>query len=498
MRDDVDTTRREDRGKVNARMSTGYKLESIARGADARARVAPKVLVVDDEVSMRELLEIVLSNDGYRVVSVGTVPEACAVLDREPIDIVMTDLRIGNDRDAGMTLLQWLQTNTAHIPSIMMTAHGSVETAIEAMKRGATDYVLKPFKNDEIKLLVKRALTQRDLLRENTALRMEQARQGQVDNMVGNSPAIQRVKDLVRRVAALPSTIAIHGESGTGKELIARGIHQLSPRSAKPFVAINCGGIPENLLESELFGHKRGSFTGAIEDKTGLFVMAHGGTLFLDEIGEMPMPLQVKLLRVLDDNVVMPVGGTAGVTVDVRVVSATNRNLEKLAQQGAFREDLYYRLNVIPLTVPPLRERGDDVPLLARHFVKAHSSKLGRVPVEIAEDAMSALQQYAWPGNVRELENVIERAVALCPDRGITAAELPTAVTSAPAVRAEAPDDLPLDGLDLEGLIADIESNLIQQALDRGRHSQKKAAELLGLTPRSLRYRMQKYGLNVD
>lgn len=460
--------------------------------------LSPRVLVVDDELSMRELLEIVLANDGYKVETVGTIEAAKEALTHRAIDIVMTDLRIGSDRDAGMTLLQWLHENAPQIPSIMMTAHGSVESAIEAMKRGATDYVVKPFKNDEIRLLVRRALEQRDLVRENSAWRSEQARLGKIENMVGCSPAIERVRELIRRVAALPSTIAIHGESGTGKELVARNIHQLSPRSEKPFVAINCGGIPENLLESELFGHKKGAFTGAIEEKTGLFVMAHGGTLFLDEIGEMPLALQVKLLRVLDDGVIMPVGGTAGTTVDVRVISATNRNLEKMSKQGDFREDLYYRLNVIPIHVPPLRERGGDVPQLARHFAIKQGARLGRGNIQIGDSAMNVLVHYAWPGNVRELQNVMERAVALSDGDTIHDTDLPPTVTRPAPLRVDSPEELPLDGLNLEELIADIEINLIRQAMDNAKHSQKRAAELLGLSPRSLRYRMQKHGMNVD
>jgi two-component system response regulator PilR (NtrC family) len=377
----------------------------------------------------------------------------------------------------------------------MMTAHGSVETAIEAMKRGATDYVLKPFKNDEIKLLVHRAIEQRDLMRENKALRKEQAKLGQVTNMIGVSHAIAQVKDMIRRVAVLPSTIAIHGESGVGKELVARSVHQLSDRSQRPFVAINCGGIPENLLESELFGHKRGAFTGAIEDKDGLFLVANGGTLFLDEIGEMPLALQVKLLRVLDNHLVTPLGGAQSIKVDVRIVSATNRDLDEMVREGTFREDLYYRLNVIPLHVPALRERPDDIPLLVRHFMTRHAEKLGRRLPAITPAAVDALCAYDWPGNVRELGNVIERALALSSHDQIDVNELPQNVTHHLPHASPSVTDLPPQGLDLEALIAEIEIKLIEQALARTRHSQKKAAHLLGLTARSLRYRLQKYGI---
>ncbi|MBI5091185.1 MAG: sigma-54-dependent Fis family transcriptional regulator [Candidatus Hydrogenedentes bacterium] len=462
------------------------------------AGLSQRIQVVDDEASMRELLEIVLTNDGYEVQTAPGVKGAVAALEKETFDAVVMDLRMGADRDAGMTLLTWVQEHAPATPSIMMTAHGSVETAIEAMKRGAADYLMKPFKNDEIKLLIRRAIQQRNLLRENVALRTDQAKRGKVENLIGASNAIETVREMIRRVASLPSTVAIHGESGTGKELVARGIHQLSDRAGKPFVAINCGGVPENLLESELFGHKKGSFTGAIEDKEGLFVVADGGTLFLDEIGEMPLALQVKLLRVLDNSVVTPVGGTTGIKVNVRIISATNRKLSQMAQEGTFREDLYYRLNVIPIVVPPLRDRADDIPLLARHFVTSHTAKLGRGKLDIAPDAEQVLRNFRWPGNVRELENVLERAVALCNGEHIELSDLPDNVRNFVSTPGKNVSELPKDGLDLEALVSEIEINLIQQALRNSKYSQKKAADLLGLTPRSLRYRLKKYGLETD
>ena len=456
----------------------------------------PHVLVVDDEHSMREVLEIVLSSDGYRISVASNVEEAKKFLESCACDCVLTDLRMGSQRDAGMRLLDWLQENAPSIPAVMMTAYGSVETAIEAMKRGALDYIMKPFKNDELRLVVQRAIEQRDLVRENVALRKDQALRGQLENIIGKSQAVEEVRDMIRRVATLPSTVAIHGESGTGKELVARGIHQLSERAGKPFVATNCGAFPENLLESELFGHKRGSFTGAVADKEGLFVVANGGTLFLDEIGEMPLALQVKLLRVLDNGIVTPVGGTTGISVNVRIISATNRNLENMAQQGTFREDLFYRLNVIPIWVPPLRDRGDDIPLLARHFVAQHTARLGREPLDIGPEAAEALQRFSWPGNVRELENVMERAVALCRGHRIELADLPQNVQHYVEAPAPSVRELPEEGIDLEACIAEIETGLITQALKRSKYSQKKAAQLLGLSARSLRYRLQKYGLD--
>jgi len=456
-----------------------------------------RVLVVDDELSMRELLEIVLQNDGYEVDTADNVAGASALLETKSYEVVLTDLYMGQDRNAGMQLLSWLEENAPGTPAIMMTAHGSVETAIEAMKRGAADYIMKPFKNDEIRLLIERAIAQRALLRENIALRKEQARQGDIENMIGKSPAFQRVMQMIRRVASLPSTVAVHGESGAGKELVARALHNLSNRADKPFVAINCGGIPENLLESELFGHKRGAFTGATDDKEGLFVVANGGTIFLDEIGEMPLMLQVKLLRVLDNSIVTPVGSTTDIKVDVRLVSATNRDLEKMAEGGTFRSDLYYRLNVIPIQVPPLRDRKDDIPLLCRHFVRQHAQNMGCENLEITPEAQAALNGYGWPGNVRELGNVMERALALCVDNQIGLDDLPENLRNYKAERGAVSTEavVPDEGMDLEKLIADLEISLIKQALEKGRYSQKRAAQLLGLTPRSLRYRLQKYGL---
>ncbi|MBI2424865.1 MAG: sigma-54-dependent Fis family transcriptional regulator [Candidatus Hydrogenedentes bacterium] len=460
--------------------------------------VEQTILVVDDELSMRELLDIVFSNAGYGVRTADNVANAKQMLQEQSVDVVLTDLYMANNRSAGMELLQWLQQNSPTTPAIMMTAHGSVETAIEAMKRGAADYVMKPFKNDEIRLLVERAIEKRNLVRENVALRKEQARVSGIENMIGNSPAFQDVLDMVRRVASLPSTVAIHGESGAGKELVARALHSLSHRANKPFVAINCGGIPENLLESELFGHKKGSFTGAHEDKEGLFVVANGGTIFLDEIGEMPLMLQVKLLRVLDNSIVTPVGGTSDIKVDVRIISATNRDLESMAEEGTFRSDLYYRLNVIPVTVPPLRQRPDDIALLAHNFMQVHANTMGRGAMELSKEAEEALCRYLWPGNVRELRNVMERAVALCPGKVISLTDIPKNIVDYVPIQHASPTTtmtLPPEGLDLENMIADLEISLIKEALERSRYSQKRAARLLGLTARSLRYRLQKYNL---
>ena len=454
------------------------------------------VLVVDDEPGVREVLEIILQNAGYAVSTAGGVEEACALLEARPYDVVITDLYMGSDRLAGMRLLRWIQENAPASLTFMLTAHGTVDNAIEAIKAGAVDYLMKPFNNDEIRITVQRAIEQRDLRRENEALRKGQAQHIEAERLI--SPGFQEVLAVIQRVAKLASTVAIYGESGVGKEIVARTIHDMSDRSEKPFVAINCGGIPEFLLESELWGHKKGAFTGAIRDKEGLFLIANGGTVFLDEIGEMPQQLQAKLLRVLDNHAITPVGGTSEIKVDVRIISATNRNLEQMVEEGSFRNDLFYRLNVIPIYVPALRERPDDIPLVAEHFLKKHAAKMGRRPPRITPGAMELLRAYAWPGNVRELGNVLERLVALCTEERIDVADLPANIRGAAAHPLAAPPELGADGIDLEAVIADIESTLIRQALEKARYSQKKAAELLKLTPRSLRYRLQKYGLEAE
>jgi two-component system response regulator PilR (NtrC family) len=367
------------------------------------------------------------------------------------------------------------------------------------MRLGAIDYLQKPFNsNDEILLRIKRGIEQRELVRENQAFRLEQSRTARPDAMVGNSPAFRKVLEMVNRVASLPSTVAIHGESGVGKELVARALHNLSPRNSKPFVAINCGGIPETLLESELFGYKKGAFTGANQDKEGLFVVANGGTIFLDEIGEMPQVLQVKLLRVLDNNCVTPVGSLTSVTVDVRVISATNRNLAEMVADGTFRKDLFYRLNVIPIHVPPLRERADDIPLLARHFIAKHAESMGCMPKALSADAENALLHNSWPGNVRELSNALERALGLSANEYIELDDLPPQLRDMQSAKPSVLRISEEQGIDLEDVVAELESDCIRQALEASHYSQQKAAKLLGLTPRSLRYRLEKYNMSAE
>ncbi len=458
-----------------------------------------RILVVDDEASMREVLQIVLENAGYDTLTAASVNEATGILERVAVDVVLTDLYMGKDRQAGLQLLDYLKISQPFTPAIMITAHGTVESAVEAMRLGALDYLQKPFKsNEELLLRVERAINQRNLIRENVAFRTDQQRKARLDAMVGNSPAFREVLSMVRRIAALPSTVAIHGESGVGKELVARALHALSARANKPIVAINCGGIPETLLESELFGYKKGAFTGAGQDKEGLFVVADGGTIFLDEIGEMPPMLQVKLLRVLDNNSVTPVGGLSSIEVDVRVISATNRDLTEMVAGGSFRKDLFYRLNVIPIHVPPLRERCDDIPLLTRHLICKHAENMGCPPKSVSPEVEVALMDYTWQGNVRELSNVLERALALCITERIELDDLP------PYIREFRPDQhisatkVGDEGIDLESIVAELEISCIKQALERSRYSQQKAASLLGLSPRSLRYRLDKYNLTAE
>jgi len=452
-----------------------------------------RVLVVEDEPSMRELLTIMLKKQGYDVDGVGSHDEAVKKLDNGLWDLMITDLWLGDDRQGGMKVLRMAQEADGLMSSIVITAHSSVDSAVEAMKLGACDYVIKPFKNDELKVIVQKALEGKKLRVENQALRMELKKLERLDDLVGNSSAMNNMKKLIHKVAGLSSTVLILGESGTGKELVARALHNCSPRSDKPFVAINCGGIPENLLESELFGHVKGAFTGAVSHKDGLFKVADGGTLFLDEIGETSMALQVKLLRVLDEMKIRPVGSASDFSVDVRLISATNKNLEDEVSQGKFREDFYYRLNVIPITVPALRERQEDILLLARYFLEKFCRRSDR-RITMPNESEKILEQYHWPGNVRELENAVERTAALCDGDIIMPKDLPGKLfDSSPADAFSG--GLPEEGIDLDERVGTFERSLIKQAMKRAVNSQTKAAQMLKLTPRSLRYKLDKYNM---
>jgi two-component system response regulator PilR (NtrC family) len=452
-----------------------------------------RILVVEDEPSMRELLVIMLEKQGYEVQGVESYKEAAKNLKNGPWDLVITDLWLSDDKDGGMKVLKETQEINGYMASIVITAHSSVDSAVEAMKLGASDYLIKPFKNDELKVIVHKALEGKKLRAENRALRMELKKLDRLDDLVGNSPAINDMKKMIHKVASLSSTVLILGESGTGKELVAKALHNCSARGDKPFVAINCGGIPESLLESELFGHVKGAFTGAVSHKDGLFKVADGGTLFLDEIGETSMSLQVKLLRVLDEMKIRPVGSATDFPVDVRLISATNKNLEEKVANGEFREDFFYRLNVIPMRVPSLRERGEDILLLAKHFLDKFCERSGR-NVGLSPESERILEQFRWPGNVRELENAIERSAALCDGGLVEPDDLPNKLFGSP-VEDHSEAQLPDEGINLDERVGDFEQSLIKQAMDRAVNSQTKAAQLLMLTPRSLRYKLDKYNM---
>ena len=452
-----------------------------------------RILIVEDEPSMRELLIIMLEKQGYEVQGVESYKDAAKKLRNGLWDLVITDLWLSDDKDGGMKVLKETQEINGYMASIVITAHSSVDSAVEAMKLGASDYLIKPFKNDELKVIVHKALEGKMLRAENRALRMELKKLDRLDDLVGNSRAINDMKKMIHKVASLSSTVLILGESGTGKELVAKALHNCSARGDKPFVAINCGGIPEGLLESELFGHVKGAFTGAVSHKDGLFKVADGGTLFLDEIGETSLSLQVKLLRVLDEMKIRPVGSAADFPVDVRLISATNKNLEEKVANGEFREDFYYRLNVIPMRVPSLRERGEDILLLAKHFLDKFCERSDR-NVSLSPESENILEQFHWPGNVRELENAIERSAALCDGEHIEPDDLPNKLLG-PPIEDQLETQLPNEGINLDERVGNFEQSLIKQAMDRAVNSQTKAAQLLMLTPRSLRYKLDKYNM---
>jgi two-component system, NtrC family, response regulator PilR len=455
-----------------------------------------RVLVVDDEQSMRELLAIMLRREGFDVVAAESRTQAAAVLARGPVDLIVTDVKLP-DGD-GIEILRHVKAAAPETVVIVMTAFGSTETAVAALKLGAYDYLIKPFDVDELKIVVRNALERQQLQQENLLLKAEFRTQHGLDRIVGVSPAMSAVFNLVRSVAGTASTVLISGESGTGKELVAKAIHALSPRKDAPFVSVNCAAVPENLLESELFGHMKGAFTDAHQNKKGLFEAAHRGTLFLDEVGETPLSMQVKLLRALQEKKIRRVGATEETEVDVRLVAATNRPLETLLREGKLREDLFYRLNVIPIHLPPLRERREDIPLLAESFLRRFSQEMGKNVVKISTEAMQRLSRHSWPGNVRELENVIERAVALETQQAVLPERLPetfaadgsgsTASPSAPARIA--------NGFNLDEHLRTIELDLVRSALDQEGWSRTEASRRLGITPRSLRYLMRKHGLS--
>lgn len=453
-----------------------------------------RILVVDDEPSMREFLTICLRRAGHDAEAAEDGAQALARLDAAPFDLVITDLTMpGLD---GMELLRRVAARADPPLVIMITAFATTDTAVEAMKLGAYDYLTKPFKVDEIQVVVQRALERVDLSAENQRLRDELRSVQRLDGMVGRSAAMQKVFELVRRVAPTRTNVLIRGESGTGKELVAKALHNLSDRARGPFVAVNCGAIPENLMESELFGHVKGAFTGAAGARDGVFVAATGGTLFLDEIGDLSLPMQVKLLRALQERSIRPVGGDRELPVDCRVVAATNRDLEAAIEAGEFRRDLYFRLDVVQVVLPPLRHRPEDITPLVERFFERLTRELHRELAGIEPEAMEWFLRYHYPGNVRELENLVERAVALESGPTLSAANLPRRRPS-PEPGIPSRPELGEDGIDLDQAVADLERHLITAALQRTQGVRKEAAKLLGISFRSLRYRLEKLGIQV-
>ncbi len=452
-----------------------------------------RVLVVDDEKSMRDLLSITLEKEGYDVVTAAGGEAAIEALRRDATDAVITDLRM--PKVDGLQVLRAAKEISPDMAVIVITAVAPTETAVEAMKLGAYDYITKPFKLDEVSLIVRNALERKRLRDENLYLRKQLETQHRFENIIGKSGRILEVFDTIRKISDSPSTAMITGESGTGKELVARAIHFNSLRRDKPFVSVNCGAIPEGLMESELFGHVRGAFTGAVSNKIGLFSAGEGGTLFLDEITEIPPLLQVKLLRAIQTREIRRVGDTKDMKTDVRLIAASNLNLEDAVRDGVLREDLYYRLNVIPIQLPPLRERREDIPLLVAHFLQKFGKELGKGARGVAPDAMGVLERYHWPGNIRELENVLERAIVLGAGEMLSVESLPETLRRERPVKGMEAVELPEDGLDLEATLDTIERGYLQRALDRTGGVQTKAAELLKMTFRQFRYKLQKHSL---
>ena len=462
----------------------------------------PNILICDDERSICEMLDITLRREGYKVETVNSGEMAKRKLESAIYDVVVTDIKMPNIN--GIEVLKYAHQLSPDSAVILITAVDDYEAAVEAVKAGgATDYIRKgPTLVDEIKLGLRRALEKVALSRQNFALKRDAATRNSLDNIIGVSPTMAKLKQTIRTVASTQSTVLVYGESGTGKELVARAVHTCSPRATESFVSINCGAFPETLLESELFGYVKGAFTGANQNKRGLFEVADGGTIFLDEIGEMTLAMQVKLLRVLQERCLRPVGGTGEIAIDVRVIAATNRDLEKQVTENTFREDLYYRLSVIPITVPPLRERREDLPLLVNHFLKKYAPAAGKGIARVNAESLAALATYEWPGNVRQLENAIERAVALETGEELHV-ELPVERVRARAAAAGVGGDgmaispgavLP-DGMDMENYVAEIERSLLRSALAQSNGVQARAADVLKISYRSFRHLMKKYSL---
>lgn len=455
----------------------------------------PRILVVDDEESIREFLEIMLKKEGYEVTCAEDGLKGKELLAKKSFDMVISDLQMPNM--TGIELLKHVKDTYPDLVFMLITAFGTTESAVEAMKMGAYDYITKPFKIDEVRINIQNALRSKSLEVENRVLKKEMVKEYSFQNLVGNSEAMHQIYDLVKRVSQTPTNVLITGESGTGKEVVAKAIHFNGPLKDRPFVTINCGAIPEQLMESEMFGHKKGSFTGAIADKAGLFEVADGGTLFLDEVGELPVAIQVKLLRSIQERVIRRVGATEDIKVDVRIIAATNRDLEVMVKEGTFRQDLFYRLNVINIRTPSLRDRKDDVPLLANHFLKKYNDRLTKTIGGISQEAMEMLKKYDYPGNVRELENIIERTVALESGATILPESLPPFVNTPTGRKMASSHEIEIgdDGIDLDKVVGQIEKELLVKAIHASGGVKKRAAKLLHITFRSMRYRVEKYGL---
>ena len=452
-----------------------------------------QILVIDDEASMRRMLQMLLTQEGYEVHTAESGEAALETLNLLPFDLIVSDIRMPGL--SGIDLLRRVKADDSQAEVILMTAYASADSAIEAIRLGAFDYVTKPFQVDELVNIVRHALEKKALREENVLLKVELSQQERFGEIVGRTPEMRRIYALVERISSAGSSVLIQGESGTGKELVARAIHQRSTRSGRPFVAINCGGMPEPLLESELFGHVKGAFTGAIATKKGLFDTATGGTLFLDEIGETSPAMQVKLLRVLQEKRLRPVGGNEEHSVETRVLAATNQDLQKLIQEKKFREDLYYRINVISIQMPPLRERREDIPLLVRFFTEKYARLWGKEPPAITQEAMRALERYPWPGNVREIENVIERAMALAQGERIESKDLTDEVRGFLGARETSGLEIPEDGFDLDDFMERVRAGYVQKALELEGGVMVRAARRLGISFRSMRYFVKKYGL---
>ncbi|MCL1980385.1 MAG: sigma-54 dependent transcriptional regulator [Proteobacteria bacterium] len=457
------------------------------------------VLIVDDESKLLEVLSVALENMGYRPITAGSVEEALDKLREQEVHLVLSDLRLPGL--SGRDLLERVKSLEPGLPVVIMTAYAALKDAVEIIKEGAFDYIVKPFDLGALEATVASALRFHALSADNKLLRHELGKAFSDRNFIGNSPAIQAVRQSIREVSASAANVLITGESGTGKEVVAKAIHYNGPRASAPFVPVNCAAIPESLLESELFGHVKGAFTDATSSRLGRFAQADAGTLFLDEIGDMSLPLQAKILRCIQEKTVEPVGANTSRQVDVRIIAATNQDLAAAISQGGFRQDLYYRLNVYPIALPPLREHPEDIPLLIEHFSRKFAAAMGKNPISFIPEALQAMQAYSWPGNVRELENCVERLFIVTPDGAVTPERLAASFVAGDIQGARGPAAVagrPVFPLDLSRRLADLEREIIMQALEEAEGVQVKAAELLNISERSIWHRIKKLEIAIS